>query len=57
MKASHNYGAMTVLAGGGPKHVQQVRYRVTEELVTLWGSRGKRGEIFEGNKGGQCLCR
>ena len=57
MKASHNYGALAVWAGGGPKHVQQVRYRVTEELVALWGGRGEGGKILKSNQGGQSQCR
>ena len=57
MKASDNYGALAVWAGGGPKHVQQVRYRVTEELVALWGGRGEGGKIFKSNQGGQSQCR
>ena len=57
MKASDNYRALAVWAGGGPKHVQQVRYRVTEELVALWGGRGEGGKILKSNKGGQSQCR
>lgn len=57
MKASHNYGALAVWAGGGPKHVQQVRYRVTEELVALRGGRGEGGKILKSNQGGQSQCR
>ena len=53
MKATHNNGTLAVWAGGGAEHVQQVRYRVTEDLVTLWGGRGEGGKILEGNKGGQ----